>query len=235
MKTVLLIGIAVLMIFLIGCTGLNQQPQQAVPQEQQTLEKVTAKAVADTQPQCKSIEVPYETQECKTIQEEYTDQEAYTDYESYTEQEAYKKTVELKYSMQDDAGAGNCGEVFNYKACDKVTITNLDSEAGTFTWKCDIELTESRDPLHVGKKFSDSKSGVIGVSQSGDLTCGPFDVNVDDTLTWKKTVTPGTKEVLDYRTVTKQRPVTKYRTVTKTRPVTNCQTVTKTKAQEVCE
>lgn len=120
--------------------------------------------------------------------------------EEYPVQEPHSETVNLKYEVINSY-TGSCSELFNYVLCKYIEIENIDAEGGTFKVNCEFKTLQ--------RTLSDSDSTYIAPGKIEKLICkGDVDL-FEDTKT-DYSIIPGTKTIIVYKTVMKEKDVTKY-------------------------
>ncbi|MEE9174973.1 MAG: hypothetical protein V3U19_02240 [Thermodesulfobacteriota bacterium] len=240
-KSILVVGILVLVIVSLGCVGEGQSQSSATTKTLATTQPpTTTQATTQTKTPCREVEVPYETEDEYLKTEYYSETVPYTETECSDTELVYRSTIEnigrnvVCSDSHEECVKKTLGVCTSTETvCDKYTetasfsITNLDTKAGTWGikwWKA----CRSDQQFCTGPK-----------TEIGSAT-----VYLDPTETkpTSKSITYDAKaqEYLfsGFKSIpTKQvcKDVTKYKEVQKERQVTAFKTVTKYRTETVCE
>lgn len=154
--------------------------------------------------------------------ETYVEQEPYTANETYYEAQPYTTTASLSYTVSGTSIQAVAGQI----ASDCVVIIyNTDSNSGTFTVTYSLVTMGGATTTRYASQF------IAGGMQQGVW----LRYTGDYIRSFTYSVTPPTKQVIQYTNVQKTREVTKYRDVEKTREVVLYRDVEKTKLVTVVD
>lgn len=154
------------------------------------------------------VSEPYETTE------NYVEKVPYTRTETYVDREPYNRSVPVDYVVtKTEAYSYFWSTGFDLR----VWVMNADVKSGTFTVTYFVTFQGgAKTTLSASEYIAIGQTVMVQAKYSGALVGS-----------WSYSVTPPTKEVLDYRDVTKTRQVTEYRDEIRTRTVTKFRDVTK--------
>jgi hypothetical protein len=162
------------------------------------------------------VPAKYIEQEPYAANETYVEQEPYIANETYYEAQPYVTTAPLSYTVAGTAIQGVAGQI----ASDCIVIiNNTDSNSGTFTVTYFLVTMGGATATQYSSQF------IAGGTQQGVWLRHTGDY----IRTFTYSVTPPTKQVIQYYNVQKTREVTKYKDVQKTREVVLYRDVEKTK------
>jgi hypothetical protein len=162
------------------------------------------------------VPAKYIEKEPYAANETYVEQEPYIANETYYEAQPYVTTAPLSYTVAGTAVQGVAGQI----ASDCVVIiNNTDSNSGTFTVAYYLVTMGGATTTRYASQF------IPGGTQQGVW----LRYTGDYIRSFTYSITPPTKQVIQYYNVQKTREVTVYRDVQKTREVVLYRDVEKTK------
>lgn len=169
----------------------------------------TGRAIAEAD-NCKDIQVPYEEQEAYMKTEYYVDTVPYTDRECENKNLVYK--MDRGTCSNRQSGILGLGDQPAKYSC---TITNLDSEAGTFS----VEIG-----FNIGTQQLKTLQNEYIYPQSSKTFSYSSDTKIDSCFCVEKSIPTKQvcRDVIKYQDVQKERQVTAYRSVTKYRTEQQC-------------
>ena len=168
-----------------------------------------ATSSSKTIPNCKNVQIPYESQE------EYLKTEYYTETVPYTDTECESKL--LVYKVQK----GSCvNREDNFFADDEpakysCTITNLDNEGGQFSMRIGFNVN--------GQQLEETQSRYI-YPQSSETFRIERDASIQNCYCAENVPTKQVcRDVIKYQEIQRERQVTAYKPVTKYRTEQKCE------------
>ncbi|MFH1433070.1 MAG: hypothetical protein ABIG84_07695 [archaeon] len=180
-------------VFLSGCSGPTS---------------TTGQSIFSTT-KCEDVKVSYEEQEEYLKTEYYTETVPYTDTECENKPLVYKK--EKGSCQQRQSGLLGFGDQPAEYSC---TITNLDSEGGTFSM---------RIGFNVGSQQLDTTESRYIYPQSSETFSYRYDTKMNGCFCIENVPTKQVcRDVIKYKEVQKERQVTAYRPVTKYKTEQKC-------------